>query len=266
MAHGNLSILFQPAEFVIIFGAAIGAFIISAPSNSFKLLYTSLAQAFRGTIYTKKDYIQLLSLLHEIFRIIRTEGLREIESHIENPYKSALFRKHPSVLRNNIALTFIVDIIRSLVSTTLSAHELESLLDNELESVYEESLQSSKNVTDLADGLPALGIVAAVLGVVITMQKINEPADVLGHSIGAAMVGTFLGILMSYGFVGPVGRKLEHLATEQRSYLDTIRVSFVSFTGGTHFKIATEFGRRVIPPKIRPSFNEMENALRRKRK
>ncbi len=235
MAHGNLSILYQPAEVVIIFGAAIGAFIIAAPSNSFKLLYESLSQALRGTIYAKKDYIQLLSLLHEIFRIIRTEGLREIESHIENPYKSSLFKKYPSVLRNKIALTFIVDIIRSLVSTTLSAHELESLLDNELESVYEESLQSAKNVTDMADGLPALGIVAAVLGVVITMQKINEPPDVLGHSIGAAMVGTFLGILMSYGFVGPVGRKLEILASEQRSYLDTIRVSFVSFTGGAHF-------------------------------
>jgi len=264
MANGNLFILLQPAEFFIIIGVAIGIYIIGAPSNSFKLLFSNIVQALRGKKYGKNDYIQLLSLLHEIFIIIRTKGLREIESHIVNPHKSSLFKQYPRILRDQIALIFIVDIIRNIVSTTLSAHELESLLDNQLESVNEESLQTAKSVSDMADSLPAIGIVAAVLGIVITMQKLDQPPAILGHSIGAALVGTFIGILLSYGFLAPVGRKLEELASEERSYLDTIRVSFVSLTGGAHFKVATEFGRMVIPPKNRPSFNELEKVLKKK--
>lgn len=265
MEHGNLHILFQPAEVVIIFGAAIGGFLIATPSHVIKLVKDGLTQAFKGKMYTKKDYLELLSLLHETLQKIGKEGLREIEKHVNEPEKSTLFRKYPLVFNNPIAMTFLVDILRSIISTTLSAHELESLLDNELETIYEDVLASSKSVANVADALPGLGIVAAVLGVVITMQKMSEPPEVLGHSIGAAMVGTFLGVLMCYGFVGPLAKKLEYIAEEHQNFLDVIRVVFVSFTGGAHYMIATEFGRRVIPPSQRPTFEETERIMGRKK-
>lgn len=266
MEQGNLHILFQPAEAVIIFGAAIGGFIIATPSHIIKLVKDGLGQAFKGRMYTKNDYIELLSLLYETLQKIGKEGLREIEKDVNNPEKCALFKKYPLVFNNPLAMTFLVDILRSIISTTLSAHELESLLDNELETVYEDVMASSKSVANVADALPGLGIVAAVLGVVITMQKMSEPPEVLGHSIGAAMVGTFLGVLMCYGFVGPLAKKLEYIAEEHRNFLDVIRVVFVSFTGGAHYMIATEFGRRVIPPNLRPTFDETERILGRKEK
>jgi len=266
MAHGNLYILLQPAEFVIIFGAAFGGFIVATPVHTMKSVKKGLIQVFKGDNYSKKKYMDLLLLLYELLEVITREGLREIEGHMDNVGKSTVFRKHPLAFRNKVGLTFIIDILRTLVTTTLSAHEMDSLLDNEIESIHEESLTSSRTVSDVADSLPGLGIVAAVLGVVITMGKMNEPPDVLGHSIGAAMVGTFLGILMAYGFVGPVGKKLEHLASEQRNYLDAIKIAFVSFTGGSHFKMAVEFSRRAIPPNVRPTYNELENAIRRRPK
>lgn len=258
MAQGNPYILYQPAEFVIILGAAYGGFVIATPAHVVQLVKSRLVRAFKGKMYTKTDYLELLALLHDLLQKMGKEGLREIEKHVDFPAKSNFFIKYPLVHQNPLAMTFIVDTLRSIISTTLSAHELESLLDNELETIFEEELAASKSVNHIADALPGLGIVAAVLGVVITMQKISEPPAILGHSIGAAMVGTFLGVLLCYGFVGPLGKKLEHMAMEHRSFLDAIRVVFVSFTGGAHFKVATEFGRRVIPPSIRPSFEEVE--------
>lgn len=265
MAHGNLYILFQPAEFLIIVGAVFGGFIISSPSSTLTLVRKGLGQIFRGRSFGKKDYLELLLMLNDLFGAIRRMGLRKLEDHIDNPHKSDLFKKYPRVFNNKLAFTFIIDILRSFITSPLTAHELESLLDNELESVHEEYLVPARSIGEIADALPGIGIVAAVLGIVITMGKMSEPPEVLGHSIGAALVGTFLGILLSYGFVGPMSKKLERLADENRSYLDTIRVAFVAFTAGTHYSVATEFGRRVVPPSVRPSFDELEKEIRKRK-
>ncbi len=261
IANGNMHILFQPAEFLIIGGAATGGFLIASHGTGMRLVKESLVHVAIGKAYTKEDYIDLLLLLHNTMSMIRRVGLRELEKHINNPGESEIFRKYRSVYNNPRAMTFIVDILRSLATTTLTAHELDSLLENELETMYEELLLPSRSVGEVAEALPGLGIVAAVLGVVITMQNMNATPDILGHSIGAAMVGTFLGILLSYGFVGPVSRKMELIAEQHRDYLATIRVAFVAFIGGAHFAISTEFGRRVIPPSVRPSYGEMEKAI-----
>jgi len=266
MADGNIHILFQPAEFIIIVGAAIGGFIIATPVKIMKSVMRGMRDAFVGKFYTKKAYMELLTLLYEVLFLIRKDGLLAIEKHINHPEKSEIFRHYPLVYKNDLAFTFIIDILRNIISTTLSSHELESLLDNELESIYEESMHSSSSVSEIAESLPGLGIVAAVLGVVITMQNIAEPPEVLGHMIGAAMVGTFLGILLCYGFVGPVGKKLEYLAADHRDFLDVIRVAFVSFVGGAHYLIAVEFGRRVSPPNVKPTFDEVEDAINIKKR
>jgi chemotaxis protein MotA len=259
---GNLAVLWQPSELLIIGGAAVGAFLTSTPLKVIKSTVSAVIGIFTGgTSYSKEDYIDILMLMNSVFYKIRQQGLVSIESDVDSPKESSLFNKYPKILKNNHATELITDTLRTVMTTTIASHELEALIDSELEGYLEEELQPSKAVSNMADALPALGIVAAVLGIVVTMGKMKEPPEVLGQSVGAALVGTFLGVLLSYGFVGPMGRNLEFSAHEKIKYMVVIKVALVSFLGGSAPKVAVEFGRRVVPVDMRPSFAEIEDAF-----
>jgi len=263
MEHGNLALLLQPAELVIIGGAAAGAMIIASPGSVLKAVMGGLKSIISGKTHSKQDYIDLLKLLNELFMKIRKDGLASIESHIEKPKNSEIFKKYPIILNDHHALHFITDTFRVVTTTKIASGKLSMLLDTELDTHHEEMLVPAQSVSFVADSLPGLGIVAAVLGVVITMQKMSEPPEVLGHSIGAALVGTFLGILLSYGFIGPMAKKLEHLASAEGQFLRVIKETMVAFVGGEPAQIAIEFGRRVIPSNFKPTFTELEEVLRK---
>lgn len=266
LEHGNLSVLFQPVELLIIAGAALGAFVVATPMKFIKAVVSATIRIFSYSPYTKEDYVDLLLLLNGIFYKIRQQGLVAIESDVDNPEESSLFKLYPRVLKNHHALTFLTDTLRTVMTTTIAPNDLEALIDSELEAHHEESLFPSQTLSFVADMLPGLGIVAAVLGVVITMGKINEPPAVLGNSVGAALVGTFLGILLCYGYVGPMSRNMALIAAEDLQYLTVLKVALLAFIGGgTAPKVAVEFGRRVIPADAKPSFVELEESLRQKK-
>ena len=265
MEKGNLHVLFQPAEFVIIFGAVIGALLISSPMKVVKAVITSIIGVFTAKDHSKEKHLELLTLLYQLFSKIRKEGLISIESDIENPSKSAIFSKYKSVLESKNHLNFICDNLKVIITTNVPPHELDSLMDLEIETRLHEAMIPSKTVAKIADSLPGLGIVAAVLGVVLTMGKIDQPPAVLGHSVGAALVGTFLGVLMSYGFVGPMAAKIEHRVAEEDTFYKVIKIAIVAFVGGSPPQMAVEFGRRAISGHERPTFDELEKAVRGKK-
>lgn len=263
---GNLHVLFQPSEYLIIGGAAIGGFIIASPPKVIKAVIKGVLGILSGKAYSKGEYMEILLLMSEIFSKIRKEGLVSIEADVDNPEASKIFSAYPKFLKNHHAVSLVTDTLRTVMTTSIAPHELESLLDSELEAHHEELMIPSKSVNNIADALPGLGIVAAVIGVILTMAKINEPPEVLGHSIGAALVGTFLGVLMCYGFVGPAARNLECIANEEREYMNVLKVALVSFVGGAAPQIAVEFARRIIPANVKPSFVEVEEAIRELKK
>lgn len=263
MGHGNPSLLVQPSEFIIILGAATGGFLIATPPKVIKRILSATLGIFKGSKYTKADYMEILMLLSQVFYKIRKQGLVAVEEDVDNPHQSAIFTKYPKFLNNHHAVEFVTDTLRTVISTTIEPHELEALMDAELESYHEELLVPSKSMNTVADGLPGLGIVAAVLGVVLTMQKIGEPPEVLGHHVGAALVGTFLGVLMCYGYAGPVARNLEFMANEELEYANVLKIALKSFISNNAApQVAIEFGRRIIPDSMRPSFAEVEEAMR----
>ncbi|HTG01761.1 MAG TPA: flagellar motor stator protein MotA [Nitrospirota bacterium] len=259
---GNLHVLFQPIELLIIGGAAAGAFAISATPRVFGIVLKSLATVLAPKAQSKAKYLELLSLLYQLFSKIRKEGLVSIESDIETPAKSPIFRKYTSVLANHHILSFICDNLKVIITANVPPHELDNLMEIEIDTHHHQALIPAHSISKIADGLPALGIVAAVLGVVLTMGKISEPPAVLGHSIGAALVGTFLGVLLSYGFVGPMATNLENQAEEAAGPLNVVKVALVAFVGGSAPQMAVEFGRRAVPDKEKPTFNELESAVR----
>ena len=207
--------------------------------------------------------MEVLLLLSQVFYKIRKQGLVAVEEDVDNPEQSTIFTQYPKFLKNHHAVEFLTDTLRTVISTTIEPHELESLMDTELESYHEELLVPSKSLNTVADSLPGLGIVAAVLGVVLTMQKIGEPPEVLGHSVGAALVGTFLGVLMCYGFTGPAAKNLEYMAAEELEYSNVLKVALKSFiTNNAAPQVAIEFGRRVIPDSMIPTLREVEEAMK----
>jgi len=264
---GNLSVIFQPVEILIIGGAAIGGFIIASPMKVIKATGSSIARIFSNKPYTKQDYMEVLIMINGIFYKIRQQGLVSIESDVDAPEQSPLFSQYPNILKNHAAITLITDTLRTVMTTTIAPHELEALIDQELEALHDEAMAPAQSVGTVADALPGLGIVAAVMGVVLTMGKIKEPPEVLGASIGAALVGTFTGVLLCYGYVGPMGKNMEFIANEDQKFLNVIKVALLAFIGGGAApKVAVEFGRRVVPVEAKPSFLEMEDALRAAKK
>jgi chemotaxis protein MotA len=251
---------------IIIFGAALGNFVISSPQKILKATLGGISKLFSGKAYTRPDYEEVLLLLNEIFFKIRKEGLVSIESDIENPENSEIFKKYGNFLKDHHALAFLADTLRTLTIMDIDAHELANLLEFEIEAHHEEALIPSGAIASVAEALPGLGIVAAVLGIVITMGHLDQPPEVLGHHIGAALVGTFLGVLVCYGFMGPMAKNLENGAGEGREYLNVIKVALISFVTSPSPQMAVEFGRRVVPQELRPSFLEMEQLIKQSKK
>jgi chemotaxis protein MotA len=266
MEHGNLHMLYQPAELVIIGGASLGAYFIGYPPKLVKEVVNIVTRILSNkSTYKKEEYMDVLKLLSAIFSKIRKDGLISVESDVDNPGKSKIFTMYPTFLARHHAVTFVTDTLRTVMTTTIEPHELEALLETELDAHHDSAMLPSKSINTVADSLPGLGIVAAVLGVVLTMSKMSEPPEVLGESIGAALVGTFLGVLLCYGFVGPLSRNMEQVAGADSEYLVVLKVALMAFIRGAPPQISVEFGRRVIPSELRPSFLEVENALKAKK-
>jgi chemotaxis protein MotA len=261
MAGGHLLLLVQPSEFVIIGGAALGSLLISTPPKVLtKLLKQSSAVLGKGL--TRDDYGDLLSLMYQLFRTAQQSGVMTLESHLENPEQSPIFSKYPTLLGRHHSLTFLADSIKVIIVGGMAAHDLEALMDEDLEVHHEDEKSPAAALTKVADALPGLGIVAAVLGIVITMQAIDGPAAEIGHHVGAALVGTFLGILLSYGFAQPIASSLEQRVHEDGRYEVCIKVGVLAMFKGLPPAIAVEFARRVLPHDVRPSFEETEKLCR----
>jgi chemotaxis protein MotA len=262
---GQLLVLFQPAEFLIIGGAAFGSLIVSTPLSVLKEMIRQLKSTISSG-YSKKNYIELMVMLYEIFNIARREGLVGLESHVEHPRKSEVIRKYPKFLSNHHAVDFMADTMRLIITGSVQPHELEALLDVDLDTHHEEVDKPANVISKVADSLPGLGIVAAVLGVVITMGSIGGPAEQIGHKVGAALVGTFLGVLLSYGFVSPLASNLKSFNDANAGYMQCLKQCLLAFCKGFPPSIAVEYGRRSIYSEVRPSFIEVEDACKASRK
>lgn len=261
---GNLLALFHPPELLIIAGGSLGGFIISNPPKLIKAVVASIPVILKPSKYTKQQYLDLLSLLYEIFMKARKEGLMSLEAHIEEPDKSPIFTKYPSILNDHHVIDFMTDYLRLMVTGAANAFEMENLMDLELETHHAEGHQPSHAVQTMADGLPGFGIVAAVMGVVITMASIDAGPEVIGAKVGAALVGTFVGILLSYGFAGPLASAMGFQAAEEGKFIEVIKVSLLASLNGYSPQVAIEFGRKVIFSAERPGFVELEEYVKRK--
>nr|WP_207144902.1 flagellar motor stator protein MotA [Allochromatium vinosum] len=259
---GHIIALWQPFELVIILGAAGGGFVIANPMSVVVQSLKSIPALFTGAKYKKAHYMEALGFLYELFNKARKEGLMGIEPDIEEPEGSALFQKYPLILKDHHATEFISDYMRLVVSGNMNPFELENLMDVEIETHHHATAATSHAVQQVADGLPAFGIVAAVLGIVHTMAALGGPMSEIGGLVAAALVGTFSGILISYGFVGPIASYLGRLADEETRYLSCIKACILANVQGYSPQVAVEFGRKTMPPELRPNFQEFEQHLR----
>ncbi len=265
MAGGHLGALFQPIELLMIGGGAFGALFVGNTGKAVKATSKALPQIFKGAKYSKDTYMELMALLYEVLGKIRKEGLMSIEGDVENPDQSALFSKYPKILSDHHIVEFITDYLRIMVSGNLNAMEIENLMDVEIETHHHEALVPAHVISKLGDGLPAFGIVAAVMGVVHTMESVGAPPAELGMLIAHALVGTFLGILLAYGFVGPLGGLLEQKADESTKMFQTIKVTLLASLNGYAPAMAVEFGRKALNSTERPGFTELEEHVKQKR-
>ncbi len=262
---GHVLALNQPAEVVIIGGAAVGSLLISTPLSVVKGIFGQLKGALGGGL-GKKDYLNLLVMMFEIFNVARKDGLIGLESHVEHPEESEIFKRYPAFLKNHHAVAFFADTMRVIISGAVQPHDLEDLMDGDIEVLHEEEIRPSDALSSIADALPGLGIVAAVLGVVVTMGAIDGPPAEIGHKVAAALVGTFLGILGSYGFIGPLAASLKHRLNDNKQYLSCMKHALLSFHKGVAGVIAVEFARRSLYAEVRPGFTELEQACNEAKK
>jgi len=261
MEHGNLKVLLQPAELVIIAGAACGTVLVANPLYILKQIAGGIVGVFKGSPITKQRYLETLKMMYDLLSKARKEGLMALEKDVEEPSKSPIFSKYPNFLKDHHVRDFLCDTMRMAV-TGSDPFDLDQLMDLDMEVHHHGASQPVSALSTMADSLPGLGIVAAVLGVVITMGALGGPPEEIGHKVAAALVGTFLGILLCYGLVGPLAANMAKAAEEERAYLGVIRVLVVSFLKGTAPIMAVEFGRRAIPHHLRPSFQEVEKTCR----
>jgi chemotaxis protein MotA len=268
IAHGgNIGVILKalPFEMITIFGAAAGAFLANNQMKVVKASLRGLASCFKGSRFSKARYMELLALLFDILQKARKEGLMSIEKDVEDPHNSPLFQKYPTVGGDHHITEFITDYLRMMVSGNLNAHEIESLMDSEIETHHQEEHAAVAAIARLAGGLPAFGIVAAVLGVVNTMGSVGQPPAVLGGMIGSALVGTFLGILLAYGFVEPLGGLLEQKVEDAGKELQCIKTTLLASMQGYAPQVAIEFGRKVLYSGDRPTFTELESHVKGKK-
>ncbi len=262
LSHGNLAALFQPFELLIIAGGALGAFIIANPPKVIFAVLKGLPGLLGGSKYNKQTFMDLLSLMYGLFAKARKEGLMALEADIDEPEQSDLFKAYPKLLKNHHLIEFICDYLRLMVGGNMNAFELESLMDQELEVHHHEAEKPSHALTNTSDGLPGFGIVAAVMGVVITMGYISEPPEVLGAHVGAALVGTFLGILLAYGLAGPMANAMADQAEEEGVLFKCAKLCLMATLNGYTPQIAVEFGRKALFSHLRPSFLELEEHIK----
>jgi chemotaxis protein MotA len=268
IAHGgNIGVILKalPFEMITIFGAAAGAFLANNQMKVVKASLRGLASCFKGSRFSKARYMELLALLFDILQKARKEGLMSIEKDVEDPHNSPLFQKYPTVGGDHHITEFITDYLRMMVSGNLNAHEIESLMDSEIETHHQEEHAAVAAIARLAGGLPAFGILAAVLGVVNTMGSVGQPPAVLGGMIGSALVGTFLGILLAYGFVEPLGGLLEQKVEDAGKELQCIKTTLLASMQGYAPQVAIEFGRKVLYSGDRPTFTELESHVKGKK-
>lgn len=263
---GNIDVVLHalPIELMVIGGGALGAFVVNNQPKVLKGTLKMLPQAFKGSKYTKARYLELMALLYDILQKARKDGLMSIEKDVESPAESPLFQKYPKLGSDHHIVEFMTDYLRMMVSGNLNAHEIESLMESEIETHHAESHAPVAAIARLAGGLPAFGIVAAVLGVVNTMGSVGQPPAVLGAMIGSALVGTFLGILLAYGIVEPLGGLLEQKAEDGTKELQCIKSTLLASMQGYNPTTAIEFGRKVLFTTERPSFTELEAYVKKK--
>ena len=263
LAGGHLAALFQPLELLMIGGAALGAFLVGNNNKAIKATLAALPSLFKGSRYTKELYMELMSLLFEVLSKVRKEGLMSIEGDIDKPEESPLFSKYPAVLADHHIVEFMTDYLRLMVSGNMDAFQIENLMDNEIETHHHEGAVPAHVIAKLGDGLPAFGIVAAVMGVVHTMESVGLPPAELGMLIAHALVGTFLGILLAYGFVGPLASLLEQKLEESSKMFQCVKVTVLASLNGYAPALAVEFGRKVLFSTERPTFNELEDHIKK---
>lgn len=262
MERGQLLVLMQPAELVIIGGAAIGTLLVANPIPIVTKICKGALGILKASPYSKAFYLDTLKMLSELFTAARKGGLDKLESDIEEPAQSQIFTKYPQFLANHHAVDFMCDTFRMVISGGVGAFEMDQLMELDMEVHHQELQVPVTALSSMADSLPGLGIVAAVLGVVITMGALGGPPEQIGHKVAAALVGTFLGILLCYGFFGPIGSYLSKQNDAESQYLQCLRVAILAMIRGTAPRLAVEFARRAIPSDLRPSFKEMEEGCK----
>jgi chemotaxis protein MotA len=262
---GPFLVLMQEAEFMIIGGSAIGALLISAPAKTLKLIIQKVLGSLKGSSINTQMYLDLLKLLFEVFQMSRKDGLIALESHIEKPEESAIFSNYPRFLGHHHLLSFMCDTFRLVILGGVPAHDMEALMDTDIETHHHEGTKPGMILQKIGDSMPGLGIVAAVLGIIITMQAIGGPAEQVGKKVAAALVGTFLGIFLSYGFVQPMATNIDISNEEESKVFETIKAALIAFAKGFNPIVCVEFARRAIPSDYRPTFQEMEDYVKGKK-
>ncbi|WP_240230113.1 flagellar motor stator protein MotA [Devosia lacusdianchii] len=257
---GHLEVLFQPFEYVIILGAAIGAFIIGNSGAVLKGTMGTFGTLFKGPKYNKAAYIELLGMQFTLYKLVQSKGILALEQHIENPHESTLFNRFPKFAANHHAVEFVCDYLRMVTLGANNVHEIEALMDEELETHHQEQHRLVNAMQSLADGTPALGIVAAVLGVIKTMGSIAEPPEVLGHMIGGALVGTFFGVFVAYGFFGPFAQSLRNSYEAESKYFLSLKAGLLAHISGQVPVMAVEFARKALLSEDRPTFAEIDES------
>jgi len=263
IAGGKFAIILHalPFEMMIIMGAAIGSFLVANKPEVSKASAKGIGKVFGKPKWSEQDYKDLLSLLFAILKLVRSKGMIALEQHVENPEQSSIFNQYPTIVKDHFAIDFICDTLRMMTMNFEDPHQVEDMMDKNLEKHHHEVLAASHAVQTMADGIPALGIVAAVLGVIKTMASINAPVEVLGAMIGGALVGTFLGVFLAYGFVGPFASRMTQVFDTEHAFYVVIKAVLVSHLHGNAPQISVEIGRTNIPTKYQPSFKDMENHL-----
>ncbi|HEV7346204.1 MAG TPA: flagellar motor stator protein MotA [Devosia sp.] len=257
---GHLEVLWQPFEYVIILGAAIGAYIIANSGAVIKQTGKMFAALFKGSKYNKAAYVELLGMQYTLYKLVQAKGILALEPHIENPHESTLFNRFPKFAANHHAVEFVCDYMRMVTLGSNNVHEMEALMDEELETHHQEQERLVNAMQALADGTPALGIVAAVLGVIKTMGAISEPPEVLGHLIGGALVGTFFGVFVAYGFFGPFAQSLRSTYESESKYFLSLKAGLLAHISGQVPVMAVEFARKALLSEDRPTFAEIDEA------
>lgn len=262
---GPLLVLMQIAEFMIMAGAAIGSLLISSPPSVLKKILGKLIGTLKGSANGPQTYLELLKLLFEVFQISRKEGLIALEGHIERPGESVIFSNYPQFLSQHHLIAFICDTFRLVILGGVPPHDLEALMDEDIETHHAEGTRPGMILQKIGDALPGIGIVAAVLGIIITMQAIGGPPEEVGEKVAAALVGTFLGILLSYGFVQPLATNIDLNNDDESKVFQTVKTAIVAFAKGFNPIVCVEFGRRTIPADNRPTFQDMEDHVKGKK-